>query len=538
MSERVQNLREINIQKDILKDITAAEFAIRLEVKHADSKIDYDMLISNLDRGIDILKTQQNNKSKMLMTRVMDTKSELMKIKISSVSKSSTTSSESTSVSAPIMSSPTSTTIAQSNTSPGTAPPRLQEIRENLKLIVREDGTVDWEEAIASSKEVAKFGTELWERINGRDEGQPSLGELLAPMQSKVIETEEIKRLNEMVQMAQKELDFVAKERDQLKSKLRDRRKQGDTVLASDVDQLQRLELSYKERAKRVRLFTLNYDIERICAYLAQEIESSAATSATVDQRTLIAEVALIDKQLTSILAGLQVNVVGSPRSAEANSAMTVDTLQELLTDADLVSLIDDDELTLICNEVSEMKSQLGLGPQVGGAMDWGSLGVLASDSLAKIKQGLSFYGEGTKILVNDIQYAAALITRAAQGYTLKPREVNSLRRTGKDLLTLIPFTIILIIPLSPIGHVLVFSFIQRYFPNFFPTCYTEKRLNLKSLLAEIERKNLDDIIGTDEEATGFTGLPGLAPLNQITDAVKNFWNGIVNTLKPKEETA
>lgn len=538
MSERVQNLREINIQKDILKDITAAEFAIRLEVKHTDSKIDYDMLISNLDRGIDILKTQQNNKSKMLMTRVMDTKSELMKIKISSVPKSSTTSSESTSVSAPIMSSPTSTTIAQSNTPPGTTPPRLQEIRENLKLIVREDGTVDWEEAIASSKEVAKFGTELWERINGRDEGQPSLGELLAPMQSKVIETEEIKRLNEMVQMAQKELDFVAKERDQLKSKLRDRRKQGDTVLASDVDQLQRLELSYKERAKRVRLFTLNYDIERICAYLAQEIESSAATSATVDQRTLIAEVALIDKQLASILAGLQVNVVGSTRSAEANSAMTVDTLQELLTDADLVSLIDDDELTLICNEVSEMKSQLGLGPQVGGAMDWGSLGVLASDSLAKIKQGLSFYGEGTKILVNDIQYAAALITRAAQGYTLKPREVNSLRRTGKDLLTLIPFTIILIIPLSPIGHVLVFSFIQRYFPNFFPTCYTEKRLNLKSLLAEIERKNLDDIIGTDEEATGFTGLPGLAPLNQITDAVRNFWNGIVNTLKPKEETA
>jgi hypothetical protein len=35
------------------------------------------------------------------------------------------------------------------------------------------------------------------------------------------------------------------------------------------------------------------------------------------------------------------------------------------------------------------------------------------------------------------------------------------MRRTGKDLLTLIPFTIILIIPLSPVGHVLVFSFIQ-----------------------------------------------------------------------------
>ena len=50
---------------------------------------------------------------------------------------------------------------------------------------------------------------------------------------------------------------------------------------------------------------------------------------------------------------------------------------------------------------------------------------------------------------------------RICQGYTLKPREVNSMRRVGKDLLTLIPFTIILIVPLTPIGHVLVFSFIQ-----------------------------------------------------------------------------
>lgn len=105
-------------------------------------------------------------------------------------------------------------------------------------------------------------------------------------------------------------------------------------------------------------------------------------------------------------------------------------------------------------------------------------------------------------------------------------REVNSLRRTGKDLLTLIPFTIILIIPLSPIGHVLVFSFIQKYFPDFFPTCYTEKRLNLKSLLAEIERKNLDDILGSDEGMSGSS----FAPLNQIVDTVRSFWKNVQNS--------
>jgi hypothetical protein len=99
---------------------------------------------------------------------------------------------------------------------------------------------------------------------------------------------------------------------------------------------------------------------------------------------------------------------------------------------------------------------------------------------------GLSFFGEGTKLLVSDIQYAWKLLLKAVQGYILKPRqslklsasvyfyflflkiflnvinrEVNAIRRTGKDLLTIIPFTIILIIPLTPVGHVFVFSFIQ-----------------------------------------------------------------------------
>jgi ferredoxin len=56
---------------------------------------------------------------------------------------------------------------------------------------------------------------------------------------------------------------------------------------------------------------------------------------------------------------------------------------------------------------------------------------------------------------------------------------VRSLRRTAKDVVTFIPFIIILIIPLSPVGHVLVFSFIQRFFPDFFPTPYTDRRQNL-----------------------------------------------------------
>ena len=77
---------------------------------------------------------------------------------------------------------------------------------------------------------------------------------------------------------------------------------------------------------------------------------------------------------------------------------------------------------------------------------------------------------------------ADAAVTRAwsrvrpCWGYSLKARETKILRRIGKDTLTVIPFVIILIIPLSPLGHVLVFSFIQRFFPDFFPSQFTESR--------------------------------------------------------------
>lgn len=50
------------------------------------------------------------------------------------------------------------------------------------------------------------------------------------------------------------------------------------------------------------------------------------------------------------------------------------------------------------------------------------------------------------------------------------------MRRTARDVLTFFPFAIILIIPLTPLGHVLVFSLIQQYFPSFFPSCFTKSR--------------------------------------------------------------
>lgn len=100
-------------------------------------------------------------------------------------------------------------------------------------------------------------------------------------------------------------------------------------------------------------------------------------------------------------------------------------------------------------------------------------------ESWEKLQEALNFLFRGCRLLGSDIRASGRLFTKAALGGTLKPREVTTLRRTAKDILTFIPFTIILIVPITPLGHVLVFGFIQRYFPGFFPSQFNTRRQEL-----------------------------------------------------------
>jgi hypothetical protein len=71
-------------------------------------------------------------------------------------------------------------------------------------------------------------------------------------------------------------------------------------------------------------------------------------------------------------------------------------------------------------------------------------------------------------------------------GTSLKPREVQTVRQTFLDLFTFIPFIIILITPITPLGHVLVYSFIQKYFPMLFPSQFTARRQALMQKYDEL----------------------------------------------------
>lgn len=103
-----------------------------------------------------------------------------------------------------------------------------------------------------------------------------------------------------MVENASKDLLSQQQLRDDLRTKLRLDRKQGQLLTKDSINELTKLDSRVKELSKRVKLSRVNLDMEKICVYLQRELESSIEQS---EQRKLIAEVGLIDKQLSAIMA-------------------------------------------------------------------------------------------------------------------------------------------------------------------------------------------------------------------------------------------
>mmetsp|Transcript_69105 Transcript_69105/g.184151 ORF Transcript_69105/g.184151 Transcript_69105/m.184151 type:complete len:246 (-) Transcript_69105:64-801(-) len=154
------------------------------------------------------------------------------------------------------------------------------------------------------------------------------------------------------------------------------------------------------------------------------------------------------------------------------------------------LGLVEPQELAVVSGDVEDLWRRLGLGDILA---DTPSLGLPLVSAAAmtevatKIMDGTRFYVEGTRLLGSDTSYALRLLSKALSGKTLQPREARTLRRTGKDLVTLLPFIIILLAPLTPFGHVLIFSFIQRFFPDFFPSPFTDRRQRLQRMYQALE---------------------------------------------------
>ncbi|KAK5582972.1 hypothetical protein RB653_004562 [Dictyostelium firmibasis] len=107
-----------------------------------------------------------------------------------------------------------------------------------------------------------------------------------------------------------------------------------------------------------------------------------------------------------------------------------------------------------------------------------------------KIKQGIDHYWLGTKLLGKNISIAVALIKRVIKGHTLTRRERRLLVQTSADVMRIVPFVIIVLVPFLE----LALPFLLKFFPNLLPSTYTWENERLEG--ATVKSKSNSKVRG------------------------------------------
>ncbi|KAF5207230.1 Letm1-like protein [Thalictrum thalictroides] len=122
--------------------------------------------------------------------------------------------------------------------------------------------------------------------------------------------------------------------------------------------------------------------------------------------------------------------------------------------------------------------------------------------SIHKLKEASTDVWQGTQLLAIDVGAALELLRRSLTGDELTDKEKQALRRTVTDLASVVPIGILMLLPVTAVGHAAMLAAIQRYVPALIPSTYGPERLDLLRQLDKL--KEMDDI-NPEENAEGST---------------------------------
>jgi len=307
---------------------------------------------------------------------------------------------------------------------------------------------IDLRLALNESKNVAVTVKEVWQRLNG---ASPAKEEELASLQR---ESKALLYLRAEAVKLRGGIRLVQRQKE-LKSAYLVRFGESAGLLEETL----KADISLSKLQKELGLKSMLLELERI--YITLDSELSVSSS-------------LVDQLLQAVERYGQM---------EAGLHEMVSLVQR-----DRHERVDESSLEGLERDIAFLTLQLGLAESSSKEkFSWERSREALTVNTNKVREGLGFYARGCQLLGQDVQLLVNMLTRAVgQGYTLRPREVKLLRRIAKDVFVIVPFVIILLIPLSPLGHVLVFSFIQRFFPDFYPSQFTESRQNIMSMYSSI----------------------------------------------------
>ncbi|KAJ4883383.1 LETM1-like protein [Raphanus sativus] len=107
---------------------------------------------------------------------------------------------------------------------------------------------------------------------------------------------------------------------------------------------------------------------------------------------------------------------------------------------------------------------------------------------IKKIKETSTDVWQGTQLLGSDSAAAMELLRRSVIGDELTEKEKKALRRTVTDLASVLPIGVLMILPVTPVGHAAILAAIQRYVPGLIPSTYGSERLNLLRQLEQVKQ--------------------------------------------------
>jgi hypothetical protein len=293
------------------------------------------------------------------------------------------------------------------------------------KLYVRDDGTVDWDGALQDRAALKEFGNAVWARINGQNADDISDddddvdatkgkhgGHDKPAVTVKIEDTPEIREARDELDDLRERLSNLQKSHTALlTSGISAGQAVANVNLASLNPEL-RTEIRLSVEAlnaleEQVSFKTLVYELERIYTYLAAELGNPMAKGyVPLQDRLNVAEYGLLESQVERCHSDLKAK-----------------------------GAVDEDILAVISEQMTDFKRRMGIDYYISGlTYDKEAIQTWLNDAIVQTKNGLAFYVKGCRLFWNDVLFCARLIARAAQGYTLKPREVRSLRYASREM--------------------------------------------------------------------------------------------------------
>ncbi|CAM0911540.1 unnamed protein product [Alopecurus aequalis] len=118
--------------------------------------------------------------------------------------------------------------------------------------------------------------------------------------------------------------------------------------------------------------------------------------------------------------------------------------------------------------------------------------------TVEKVKDSTTIVLQGTQLLAIDTGAAMGLLKRSLIGDELTQKEKQALQRTLTDLASVVPIGILMLLPVTAVGHAAMLAFIQRYVPSMIPSTYGPERLYLLRQLEKVKEMELSE--GSSED--------------------------------------